>query len=367
MNRAILYSDLQLHPWKEFSTLHDGINDRLLDHINVLNQIYAYAVKNEIKTIIFGGDMFEARAKIDVIAAKLLADWKYKVSKAGIEQIDLIGNHDLYDKSSLHNSIDLYSHFNGQTVIVKPGWYIFPKTDVGILFVPYMHRLDDIKAALKAKPLPPTNPARSIAIIHYGLYDVPMETHAVIRDQGYDTEGQIRLSDLDELLPLVRFAFFGHFHITTAVTDKVHFIGTPLQHKWGEKSVQTRFLDIDFLAGTFKSVYTQAPRFHEWEDISQVDTLLVKNNFCKVWIDDLELREKTKQLLFDQGARGADVLLRKKKQESTNRLNLDLGMSFEEMGTRMLQSDSDTKLDKSRLKQVLFEVFQEAALNRNRV
>jgi DNA repair exonuclease SbcCD nuclease subunit len=360
--RFLLYSDLQLHPFKEFSNLVGGVNDRLLDHFAVLDQIYDYARNHGIRYIVFGGDMFEVRTRVDVIAAKMLAAWKHKVSLSGIMQLDLVGNHDLYDRSTLHNSIDLYGFIEGQSIFAEPRWFGY-HNQWAILFVPYMHSLEEVKAGIN---LPPPDkmgftPERSIAIIHYGLYDVPTETHHIIRDQGYETEGQIRLADLQGLLQNVKYAFFGHYHITSQITPQVHFIGTPLQHKWGERGVETRFLDIDLEAGTFKGINTQAPRFVEWQSLDEVDTAAIPGNFCRVKTDDVTKREEIRQFLLQYKPRGVDVPLIKKKVEQATRLGLDLTMSFQEMGTKMVEADADTKLDKGRIKKVMLEALTEAS------
>lgn len=362
--RIVLYSDLQLHPYKEFSTLVGGVNDRLLDHFAVLDQIYDYLLANQIKVLFFGGDMFEARGKVDVIAAKLLAEWKYKIAKAGIQQYDVIGNHDLVDKSTTNNSIELYRHIQAQTIISKPQWFRLGKT--GVLCVPFMYSLEDIRAALEL-PCPFTDilPENSIAIVHYGLYDVPTESHSVIRDQGYDTEGQIRLKDLSVLLERVKHVFFGHFHITTSVTPNVHFIGTPLQHKWGERSVDTRFLDIDLEKGTFKGIPTIAPKFIEYESINAINPATAVGNFCRVRIDDAAHREAVIESVKQHGARGVDVPPPKPKIQSQSRLDINMGMTFEEMGARLVEADYETKLDKSKLKQVFVNLLKDANLRSN--
>jgi DNA repair exonuclease SbcCD nuclease subunit len=297
--RFLLYSDLQLHPYKEFASTKGGVNDRLLDHINVLDQIYNYAIKQGIEYIFFGGDMFETRTRVDVVAAKLLADWKWKVSQAGIMQVDIIGNHDLCDKSTLNNALDLYAHFPKQYIVKEPQW-------VGPIYcVPYMHRLDDVLEALN-NVHSPDGDKNAVAIIHYGLYDVPTESYSVIRDLGYDTEGQVRIGDLSHLLGQVKHAFFGHFHVTHSVTPNIHFIGTPLQHKWGERLVGTRFLDIDTEKGTFKPVETSAPRFYQFESIAafNISNQDVTGQFVRVKVETLEEREAIIKKLYDCGARG---------------------------------------------------------------
>lgn len=362
--RIVLYSDLQLHPYKEFATLVGGVNDRLLDHFVVLDQIYKYAQTNHIDHIVFGGDMFEARARVDVIAAKKLAEWKYKLETFGMKVLDIVGNHDLVNKSTIDNALELYKHLDNHVVVSKPRWAVYPP-DYGILCVPYMHRREDVIAGLNLERPSFVNPAHSIAIVHYGMYDVPMETRSIIRDQGYDTEGQIRLSDLDNVLQNVRQVFFGHFHITTSITDRIHFIGTPLQHKWCERWINTRFLDIDLDAGTFKGISTVAPKFILFESKKTIDPDRCKGNFCRVKVGSAEEQEEVKALLQSYGARGIEVAIEKKKTVDQPRLDLNLSMSFEEMGCKLLDADKETTLDKNKLRTTLQELLKSATLKIN--
>lgn len=362
--RIVLYSDLQLHPYKEFATLVGGVNDRLLDHFNVLDQVFEYAKANHINIIVFGGDMFEARAKIDVMAAKLLAEWKHKVEKAGMSVVDVVGNHDLVNKSTIDNALELYKHLPNHTVVSEPKW-VEIGVNYGILCVPFMHRRDDVLAGINLKPPTGIDPNKSIAIIHYGMYDVPMETRSIIKDQGYDTEGQIRLADLDVLLERVKHIFFGHFHITNSITDRIHFIGTPLQHKWSERWIHTRFLDINLDAGTFKSIPTFAPRFMSFESKDMVDPAKCKGNFCRVKVETVAEQEEVRKLVESYGARGIEIAIEKKKTDQQPRLDINLSMSFEEMGCKLLESDAQTLLDKNKLRTTLQEVLKAAALRMN--
>lgn len=57
--KIIICSDLHLFNYKNFSHINAGYNSRMLIGIDVLTQIRKYAVKNNIKNILFCGDMFD--------------------------------------------------------------------------------------------------------------------------------------------------------------------------------------------------------------------------------------------------------------------------------------------------------------------
>lgn len=361
--RLILYSDLQLKSYASYSKVgNDGINDRLKDHINVLDQIYDYGTSNGIKHIVFAGDGLDDRGRIGVVDTKMYLQWKQKVSSSGIQQYDLIGNHDLVMKSHKHNSLDLFSYLPNTHIVDEPRWEIIDNK-YGIYFVPYLHRLDDIKEALK-NCKPPLNLERKncIAIVHYGLFDTEVSGRIIIKDEGFDQEGQIRLEDLGELLKYVEHAWFGHFHCTTSLTNRVHFIGPPIQHNWGEKSLKPRFLDIDMDSGTYSEVVTNSPRFIDFEDKSKIVKSLVPNNFVRVKTEKLSEKDELRSLLLSYGARAADVVIVPKSDTKPSNTAMNLSMSFLEMGKKLIQIEKPEDLDTDKLELILSEALKEASV-----
>jgi DNA repair exonuclease SbcCD nuclease subunit len=358
--KAILYSDLQLSEYRTFSKLTpEGINDRLIDHINVLEEIKSYAVDNKIEKILFLGDGFDSRGTISVIAANLFLKWKHEVSTLGITQYDLVGNHDLVAKSHSHNSLELFSKLKDVHVIDKPKWIIIG--DTGLYFIPYMHRTDDIRKALENCD-PPSNivKEKSIAMMHYGLFNTEINGRVITEDKGVNSEGQVRLSDLDKILGYVKHVFLGHYHTHATYNGNVHYVGTPLQHNWGEASLPGRFLVVDFEDGSFEAVRTNAPRFIDFDN-PNISKDLIKDNFCRASVGSLAERESKVKYFLEHGARAADVTVAPKVEKKISNTNMNLSMSFMDMGNKLLDIDSLDKYDRSKLERILKSALEFAS------
>lgn len=358
--KIILYSDAQINEFKTYSKLTpEGINDRLIDHINVLEQISDYAVDNQIKKILFLGDGFDSRGTVSVIAAKLVLNWKHKVSELGIEQFDLVGNHDLVNKSGTHNSLDLFAKLKNVKVIATPQWVI--TNDYAVYYIPYMHRTSEIREALQnCEPPVSVDKKKSLCLMHYGLFDTEINGRVIVEDKGIDSEGQVRLSDLDKILGYVQNVFLGHYHTHASYNGNVHYVGTPLQHNWGEASLPGRFIVVDFDNGTFEAVLTKAPRFIDF-DSPNISPTLIEGNFCRATVNSLEEREAKTKYFLDNGARAADVTVLNKKKTAVSKTNINLGMSFSDMGKKLLDVDNLSGYDRKRLEEIMANALDYAA------
>ncbi|MHA2377599.1 MAG: hypothetical protein ACXAB9_15715, partial [Candidatus Thorarchaeota archaeon] len=62
--RFIIFSDLHLHLWTYGSKLVAGRNQRLLDQINVLHQMFEYAEERGINNVFFCGDFFHTHGNL---------------------------------------------------------------------------------------------------------------------------------------------------------------------------------------------------------------------------------------------------------------------------------------------------------------
>lgn len=356
--KIVLYSDLQLHNYHTYAVFKDGISSRLDDHFKVLDAMLEYAQTHGISHVFFAGDCLEAREKVEVVTLKKMLEWKNKVGHKGIEQVDLVGNHDLIAKSTLHSTLDLFDTIPMQQIVRSPQWVV--KDNIyGIYCIPYMNDYEIIKKALIEVEMPPGLKRKNcIAIIHYGLFDVRDQYGRVIQKyDGHETVDQININQLNKLLDCVENVFFGHYHITRSITPRIHFIGTPIQHNWGEAGVQTRFLEVDLERGTFEAVPTQAPQFVVLDKLEDLERNM--NNFCRLKVKTEEDRGHIEKIIQEKNLNNVEVLYIKESLSQEKRLDIDLGMTFEKMAEIMLDNDP-VSLDKNRLKTIMLNVFAQA-------
>lgn len=106
---TILLSDTHIDSRKEFRKIDSGINTRLSECLNILEQVHQIALNKGIKRIIHLGDLIEKKNyvsnEVEVSISRILN----KIKNDGIEFILLLGNHDFDDydfplMETLHNS-----------------------------------------------------------------------------------------------------------------------------------------------------------------------------------------------------------------------------------------------------------------------
>ena len=96
MSRILIYSDIHIHP-------HKKKVERLHDCLKAQEWVFQTAKDNNIRDIVFVGDLFQDRQKIDVTTYHLTFDIFEKYLKGDLRVWLLLGNHDLwyYDRWTL--------------------------------------------------------------------------------------------------------------------------------------------------------------------------------------------------------------------------------------------------------------------------
>jgi DNA repair exonuclease SbcCD nuclease subunit len=93
--KILIFSDLHIHP-------HKRSTDRLDDCIKVLDWIFDTAAARQIKNIVFLGDLFHDRQKIDVLTyQKTFEVFEKHLLNKEINLILLLGNHDIWHYQKL--------------------------------------------------------------------------------------------------------------------------------------------------------------------------------------------------------------------------------------------------------------------------
>ena len=114
----VVFSDLHAHQWSEggVAVTYEGLtSDRLLSSVNVIRDIQDYCERNEIKIVIFLGDLFHDRMSVDKMTLSLVTDAIKNLASA-IELLVLVpGNHD-YPRDNVRDSV--LSIFQGHVNII---------------------------------------------------------------------------------------------------------------------------------------------------------------------------------------------------------------------------------------------------------
>jgi DNA repair exonuclease SbcCD nuclease subunit len=96
MTKILLFSDVHIHP-------HKKSEKRLDDCLDTLTWVFETAKKNNIKNILFGGDFFHDRSKIESLVLHKTFNILKKYLDGSINFYILLGNHDLlYFEKTTH-------------------------------------------------------------------------------------------------------------------------------------------------------------------------------------------------------------------------------------------------------------------------
>lgn len=116
--RVLVFSDLQAHIFKRYAKHVEFRgkvrNSRLVNIIKAMRYMAKYAIKNDIKYILFSGDLFDERGKIPVeVWNPVHQEFKWWLKK-GIVFIGIAGNHDAstrYDEYSMETFTELGKNY----------------------------------------------------------------------------------------------------------------------------------------------------------------------------------------------------------------------------------------------------------------
>lgn len=221
MNRdVLLFSDIHIHP-------HKRSNERLDHCLQALEWVFKTAQERKIKSILFGGDLFHDRQKIEVYtyqkAFEIFLKW---CTKGEFQVYLLLGNHDLWynDRTSV-SSVTPLSALNDVIIISDP----CRKTIEGCSwdFIPYTHNPIATLEHLKQLQGKPQYALGHIALDGAVLHGTQTADVAIEHDGDMVPVSSAIFQDYEH-------TFLGHYHAEQRVTQKVEYIGSPLQLSFGE-------------------------------------------------------------------------------------------------------------------------------------
>lgn len=277
-----LFSDIHIHP-------HSMSIEKLEDCLKCLEWIYKESVAREIPYIIFAGDLFHDRHRINIFAYNKTYDILHEYSKK-IKSYYLIGNHDMFYRFSKNvTSIKPFSEII--QVIDKPKTIKFH--DVPIDFLPYTE-------SEQSEELKKIKNKSDILIGHLSIVGATLNSLWSTRYKEDDLVEDISETPIKSLSRYQR-VFLGHFHAKQKVSNNIEYIGSPLQLSFGEamdkkgfiifdpKSVETEFIENNFTSKYFILPYDA--------DFSAYD---LKNSYLKIItsksskVDQLTIKEEIK-------------------------------------------------------------------------
>jgi DNA repair exonuclease SbcCD nuclease subunit len=272
MAKAATFTDMHIHSHK------DSV-ERLHDCLKVLDWIFSTAIEHKCEHVIFLGDLFHERAKIDVLNyLRTFEVFMRYMAKASFDLWLLVGNHDMYHKEKW----DVNS--------VKP-----------LTAIPNVHIIDEPKTinigGLDIDFCPHTeNPIKELAKLKKGRAKESlkclmghMAVHGAQLNKLYGTRADVIVEYDNDMLPVSvdifndwDQTFLGHYHGAQQLNEKVEYIGSPLQLSFGEafQDKHIVILDLDTQEKEYvKNTFSPVHYIIEPHDISTYD---LNANFVRI-------------------------------------------------------------------------------------
>jgi DNA repair exonuclease SbcCD nuclease subunit len=235
MNKVILLGDTHWGNNNDSLIFHEHFK-KFYDHL------FSYIKKNNIKTIIQLGDLFDKRKNINFLtlhrAREIFFD---RLSEHGVHLYVLAGNHDCtYKNTNEVNSVRLLATDRMTIVDQNPETVNIDGVDID--FFPWLNE-DNLSLAKTLIE----NSSSKLAVGHFEFAAFPMHP------------GQLAESGMDHRL-LSRYVavYSGHYH-TISSRDNVLYTGTPYELNWSDVDDPKGFWVIDIDDATVHPEFVQTP------------------------------------------------------------------------------------------------------------
>jgi len=282
MSKALIFTDIHLHQHKKSS-------ERLQDCLNVLDWIFKMAIEEGVDNILFLGDLFHDRQKIDALTYiktfQIFESFCQQHPKINIYL--LVGNHDLwfYQKTDISSVMPLRA-FNNIHVVDSPCTLNLSaphrtKNIYPISFLPYTHDpitdIKNIKNDSKFKML-----VGHIAVDGAVLNSMH-STHAevAIEHDGEMVKCGVGMFDgWDQV-------FLGHYHAEQQLTPNVEYVGSPLELSFGEAFQEKHIVVYNLETHEKKYIVNNFSPKHLIIPEKDLDKYDLKGNFVRLIVDNL--------------------------------------------------------------------------------
>lgn len=268
MAKLLIFSDVHVHA-------HKKSTERLHDCLKVVDWVFTTAAERNIKNIIFAGDLYQDRQKIDVMTYALTFDMFQRHCKGQHKVWLLLGNHDLwyYDKWDI-SSVSPLSALPGVTLISKN--CTLEIADQQIDFMPYLHNPIELLQKF-------TERDGRLLFGHLALHGAKLNTlYNTYSDSIVEHDSEMMKVDTSCFVGW-RHVFLGHYHNEQRI-DNVEYVGSPLQLNFGEAFQHKHLIVYDTETGDREYIRNKFSPQHFIIPYEDIDKYELENNFLQVHV-----------------------------------------------------------------------------------
>lgn len=285
-----------------FSDVHIGLKNSSPEFHKIVLDFAKWMAKEandrNIKTLIFGGDLFHNRKYVMLPSIQVAYEFFDILKDFEIHMIT--GNHDcFYLENSTINSLHLFKGWSNLHIYDSPKYINFGSTKVG--FIPWGIKPDEMEKC-------------DVMFGHYDIVGYQMGTHSFC-EHGIDPKFLLKKS------PLI---FSGHFHKPQSNSykeGKIIYMGSPYQHDWGDAGQSKYIYEFDFDTKQYLSIENTISPKHI-EITKKEDLKMSTGNIIRIVSDspDSELMKEASKL---NDAVSLDVIVETKDIEKLKEIISD--------------------------------------------
>lgn len=347
--KIAVFSDLHGHNFRTFDRKTDRTGSHRLDKIvDTLLFIRDDCVRRGIKYVLFGGDMFEVRGRVNTVVYNAIYNALKSFHEHGLEVIGIAGNHDQVDNSDVpDHSLMTFNDLPGVTIYGDLDTHFIPEwetddKDLLIHCVPYSKNAERIKNWIAGQVITHENDTDTnhICLFHLGISGAFVGSGSYPMADAFDPE---------DLRPdFFKYVIGGHFHRKQKITDFDNFMytGAPIQHSFGDEGEEkgylildtSRRLDISFVPIPNPMFFTMT-----FKDMTKDNLQHAAHNgyYIRAMLKEDEVQAFN--AMVPEGLQYKVVL--EKVYEEQTRVAVKIGMTEEEVVTKYAQEHNPQALD----------------------
>ena len=333
------FADVHSAIRNEFNEISNLTGSTRLDIIvSTIDSISDYCRDNNIPVAVCAGDIFHTRGKVGTKVYNALFHAIKRFSEKGIDLVIIPGNHDQVDNSDYpEHSLTPFSEIEGVYILDKMGQTLEYDEDVVFIGLPFSKNVDIVKGAIDEITSNIDNTKKNILIAHLGV------SGAVINDD-YVMQDAYSLDDLKT--EYFKYVVLGHYHDRQMLNHNTFYTGSPVSHKFGEDGDKGFYIVDTDKRYNVQFVAINNPRFItvEGAEVSRKQLLEYADNgdFLRIKVEESQVDEVTSKIPSHLKYK----LELTKSFESESRVDISIGMDFEEMVSKYsdrFSGDSDVR------------------------